>query len=45
MREYVFRVLKNVWKRKVKSQSVDFDPTLTFYEIREEKYEILLRYF
>ena len=39
MREYVFRLLKNIWRRKVKSQSqsIDFDPILTFYKIREEK--------
>ena len=38
-------VLKNVWRRKIKSQSqsIDFDPTLTFYEIREEKDEIILQ--
>ena len=45
MRECVFRILKNVWRRKVKcqSQSINFDPTLTFYEIREEKGEIIFR--
>ena len=44
MREYVFRILKNIWRKKVKSQSqsIDFDPTLTFYKIREEKDEITL---
>ena len=38
-------ILKNIWKRKVKSegQSVDFDPTLTFYKIREEKGEKILQ--
>ena len=41
----ILRVLKNVWRIKVKSQSqsIDFDPTLTFYKIREEKREIILR--
>ena len=45
MQEDVFRVLKNDWGRRVKSQSysIDFDPTLTLYEIREEKGEIILQ--
>ena len=45
MRGDVFRVLKNVLRRKVKtqSQSIDFNPTLTFDEIREEKGDIILR--
>ena len=44
MREYNFRVMKNIWIRKVKSQiqSINIDPTLTFYKIREEKGEIIL---
>ena len=44
MRE-VFKILKNIWRRQVKSQSqsIDFDPTLTFYKIRGEKGEIILR--
>ena len=40
MREDILRILENIWRRKVKSQgqiSVDFDQTLTFYKIREEK--------
>ena len=43
MREDIFRVFKNVWRRKVKShsQSIDFDPTLTLCKIREEKGEII----
>ena len=39
------KFLKNIWRTKVKSQSqsIDFDPTLTFYKIKEEKGEIILR--
>ena len=39
MREAILRILENIWKRKVKSQgqSVDFDQTLTFYQIKEKK--------
>ena len=39
MRKDILRILKNIWRRKVKSQgqSVHFDQTLTFYKIREEK--------
>ena len=40
MREDFFKVLK-FFENKVKSQSIDFDPTLTFYRIREEKGEII----
>ena len=38
MREDILRILK-VFGKKVKSQgqSIDFDQTLTFYKIREEK--------
>ena len=32
-------------KVKSQSQSIDFDPTLTFFEIREEKGEIKLSKF
>ena len=39
MSEDILRILKSIWRTKVKSQgqSVDFDQTLTFYKIREEK--------
>ena len=39
MREDILRILKNIWRREVKSQnqSIDFDQTLTFYKIKEEK--------
>ena len=39
MREDILIMLKNMWRRKVKSQgqSVDFDQTLIFCKIREEK--------
>ena len=39
MKEDILRILKNIWRRKVKSQgqSIDFDHTLTFCKIREEK--------
>ena len=39
MREDILRILKNIWRKKSKSQgqSVDFDHMLTFYKIREEK--------
>ena len=45
MREDIFRMLENISKRKVKSQgqSIDFDQTLTFYKIREEKGEKILQ--
>ena len=35
----MLRILKYIWKRKVKSQrqSIDFDHTLTFCKIKEEK--------
>ena len=41
MREDILRILKNILRRKVKSQgkSVDFDQTLTFCKIREDKDE------
>ena len=41
MREDILRILRNICKRKVRSygQSVDFDETLTFCKIREEKGE------
>ena len=36
-----------IWRRKVKSQdqSIDFDQTLTFYKIREEKEDTILENF
>ena len=39
MREDILRILKNIWRRKVKSQgqSIDFDITLTSCKIKEEK--------
>ena len=45
MREDILRILKNIWRRKVKiqGQSIDFDQTLTFYKINEEKGEKILR--
>ena len=45
MREDILRILKNIWRRKVKSQgqSVDIDKTLTLYKIREEKGEKILQ--
>ena len=45
MREDILRILKIIWRRKVKSQrqSINFDQTLTFYKIREEKGEEILR--
>ena len=45
MREDILKFLKNIWRGNVKSQaqSVDFDQTLTFYKIREEKGEEILR--
>ena len=38
MREDILRIYKMIWQRKVKSQgqSIDFDPTLTYYKIKEE---------
>ena len=44
MREDILRILDNIWRRKVKSQgqSIDFDHTLTFCKIREEKGEKIL---
>ena len=45
MREDIFRILKNIWRIKIKSQDqgVDFDHTLTFYKISQEKSEKILR--
>ena len=45
MEEDILRSLENMLRRKVKSQgeSIDFDKTLTFYKIREEKGEKILR--
>ena len=45
MREDILRILKNIWRGKVKSlsQSIDFDQNLTFYKIREEKGEKILQ--
>ena len=45
MREDIVRILKNILRRKVKSQgpSINFDWTLTFYKTREEKGEKILR--
>ena len=45
MREDILRILKNIWRRNVKSQgqSIDFDQTLTFCKIREEKREKILQ--
>ena len=45
MREDILRILKNIWRRKVKSQgqSIDFDQILTLSKIREEKSEKLLQ--
>ena len=44
MREDISRILKNIMRGKVKSQwqSIDFDHTLTFYKINEEKGEKIL---
>ena len=44
MKEDISRILKKIWRGKVKSQgqSVDFDETLTFYKIRDEKGEQIL---
>ena len=41
MREDILRVLKYIlrWKVKSQGQSIDFDQTLTFCKIREEKGE------
>ena len=41
MTKDIFRVLKKCLKKQ--SQSIDFDPTLTFCKIREEKGEIILQ--
>ena len=38
-----FKNFENTRRRKVKSQSIDFDPTLIFKKIREEKGEIILQ--
>ena len=45
MREDILRILKNIRRRKDKSQcqSVDFDQTFTFSKIREKKGEKILR--
>ena len=45
MRKDILRMMKNIWRRRVKSQSqsIDFDQTLTIYKIREEKSEKLLQ--
>ena len=45
MREDILRILKYIWRRKVKSQgqSVDFDQTLTFCKIREKKGKKILQ--
>ena len=45
MREDILRILKNIWRRKVKSQgqSIDFDYTLTLCKIKEEKGEKMLQ--
>ena len=44
MREDILRILKNIWRGKVKSQgqNVDFDKTLTLCKIREVKGEKIL---
>ena len=44
MREDILSILKNIWKRKVKSQgqSNDFDQTLNFYKIRQETGEKII---
>ena len=44
MRDNILRILKNIWRWKVKSQgqNIDFDQTLTFYKIKEEKGEKIL---
>ena len=43
-REGILRILKKIWRGKVKSvsQHVEFDYTLTLYKIREEKGEKIL---
>ena len=45
MKEDILRILENIRRRKIKSQgqSIDFDQTLTFYKIKEEKGEIILQ--
>ena len=45
MREDILRILKNILRRKIKSQSqnIDFDQNFTFYKIREEKEEKILQ--
>ena len=45
MKEDFLKILINNFRRKVKSQGqrVDFDKTLTFYKIKEEKGEKILR--
>ena len=45
MREDILRILKYILRRKVKiqGQSIDFDQTLTFCKIREEKGEKILQ--
>ena len=43
MREDILRILKNIWRRKIKSRNIDFDQTFTFYKIREEKEEKILQ--
>ena len=45
MREDILRILKIICRRKVKSQgqSIDFDYTLTFCKIIEEKGDKILR--
>ena len=45
MREDILRLFKFIWRRKfnIQGQSNDFDQTLTFYKIKEEKVEKILR--
>ena len=45
MKQDISRILKNIWRRKVKNkgQSIDFDQTLTFCKIKEEKSDKILQ--